>query len=98
MPRRAALTLGLLILGGCAHVPFDYSEFNARVSACYFGATPDDVRACLDRQDSKDPAYPMVFAPGGGAFCSPDLNKRECRDYLESANEPSIPIAVSDTK
>ena len=94
MGRRAALVSGLFFIGGCTHVPFDYSAFNSNVNACYFGVTPDDVRVCLDRVKSKDPAYPMTFEPGNGAFCSPDLNKRECRDFLESANEPFVPSST----
>ena len=91
---RAALIIGLFALGGCSQVPFDYSAFHSSVNACYFGVTPDDIRACLERANTGDPAYPMTFEPGYGAFCSPDLDKGECRDFLESANEPSVPIGL----
>ncbi len=90
--RRGVIALTMLLpLIGCANFPWDYTAQNSRIAACYQGATPDDVTACLGREDFVDPVYPVAFKPGSGAFCSPDLDKKECRQFLESANEPSAP-------
>lgn len=91
MPRFAVLFLGPIALCGCSLTPVDYDVQRASIATCYYGVTPDDVKACLYRKKRKDPAYLMAFQPGNGAFCSPDLDARECRDFLESANEPSLP-------
>lgn len=51
------------------------------------------VAACLGREDIIDPVYPVAFKSGNGAFCSPDLDKKECRQFLETANEPRAPAS-----
>lgn len=89
--RYGPLWIGLLALSGCQSVPWDPAAHDSRVSACYQAATPDDVTTCLDREDVNDPVYPVAFKPGNGAFCSPDLDRKDCREFLESANEPSLP-------
>lgn len=91
-----SFALGLVFimpLAGCTSFPWDYDAQNSRIAACYYGATPDDVTSCLGRENLVDPAYPVAFKPGGGAFCSPDLDKKECRAFLESADEPSLPAS-----
>ena len=82
----------LLPLAGCTHFPWDYTAQNSRIAACYHGGTPDDVTACLGREDIEDPVYPVAFKPGNGAFCSPDLDHKECRESLENANAPTLPV------
>ena len=90
--RHSVLSLTLMtLLSGCSHLPWDYTAQNTRIAACYHGATPDDVTACLAREDIKDPVYPVAFKPGSGAFCSPDLDHKDCRRFLETANEPTLP-------
>lgn len=92
--RRCVLAPALFLpLAGCSHFPWDYGAQNSRIAACYHGATPDDVTACLAREDITDPVYPVAFKPGDGAFCSPDLDRKECRDFLETANEPTLPAS-----
>ncbi|MEM6557299.1 MAG: hypothetical protein AAF642_15570 [Pseudomonadota bacterium] len=51
------------------------------------------VTACRGREDIIDPVYPVAFKPGTGAFCSPDLDKKECREFLETVNEPRAPAS-----
>ena len=92
---RILALLALVGLAGCAHVPWDYPAHKARISACYHSATPDGVTECLAREEIKDPVYSAVFKPGSGAFCSPDLDARECRSFLETANTPQDPNAGS---
>lgn len=93
MKRCALALLVLFPLVGCTHFPWDYGSQNTRIAACYHGVTPDDVTACLGRENIKDPVYPVAFKPGGGAFCSPDLDYKECREFLETVNEPTIPAS-----
>ncbi|MEO1553933.1 MAG: hypothetical protein AAFR82_08345 [Pseudomonadota bacterium] len=91
MQRCALAVLILFPLVGCTHFPWDYEAQKTQVTACYHGVTPDDVTACLAREQIEDPAYPLAFKPGGGAFCSPDLDYKDCRVFLESLNEPTLP-------
>lgn len=87
--------IGAILVTGCSHTPWDYSAQNARISNCYYGATPSDISACLAREEIDDPVYPTAFKPGQGAFCSPDLNKAQCRSALETANKPLDPTLGS---
>jgi hypothetical protein len=88
---RILALLALSSVAACSHLPWDYPAQEARISACYHSPTPDGVTECLAREEIKDPAYPTTFKPGSGAFCSPDLDARECRSFLETANTPQDP-------
>lgn len=72
-------------------MPWDYVAQQSQIEACYAGGTPDDVTACLARAGIKDPAYAAAFKPEPGAFCTPDLDAEDCRTFLETANESTIP-------
>ena len=91
MLRRGILLLSVLPAVGCTYLPWDHVAHDSRIEACYQAGTPNDVNACLAREDAPDPTYAAEYKPGNGVFCSPDLSGSDCRKALEAAGEPARP-------
>ncbi len=79
--------LASMCLASCASKTWDYKSEQAETKDCYEASSPTAVKACLDRLEVSDAAYPTTFNPGRGVFCTPDKTKKECYEASEKVAE-----------